>query len=123
MRYRQHDLEFWENKRKLENYRKERDSSDKSESNKRLSNIIRKNFETVIIGAIAEFEDSFGYIWGIDKEGDELTDKEKVAREVWEDVRKTILDKGNNKKRASLRELSNHDVKWNKYRYDFKVKE
>lgn len=168
-----HSDEFWAQKMKLEKIREENKQNYNEDSNRRLCKIIEKNFNTSIIGAIADFEQDFGYIWGADelvlevdsddyssakkkiiekcpegwtpnlnlnknsffeedgkqyvavnikKNDDRLTKEEKIARDVWEDCRKSILDRGNNKKRASVKEIQNHDVKWNKYNYNFKFR-
>jgi hypothetical protein len=81
--------------------------------------IIKKRLQTTMIGAIYEFEENFGYLWGMDKDENEpLTDKEQRFLGQWEDARNRILNKGNNQLRQCLGELekSQGQVKYN-YRF------
>lgn len=147
-----------------------------NEDKERLKNIIEKNFQTCMIGALSDFELDFGYIWGVEelifempyddsenediakkiakskcpkgwtpdlkfssknsffieddknlavtiirKDKKNLTKDEQKAREIWEDVRCSILDRGNNKKRETLKEIDNHHIKWKRYNYNFNI--
>lgn len=117
-----HDDSFWKNKMKLEKIREDGKKNYERGSNERLCKIIEKNFNTAIIGALSDFEKEFGPLWGQGKKKGELSEREREMREIWEDVRKSILDRGNGKKRASIREISNNEVKWNRYKYNFEVR-
>lgn len=55
---------------------------------------VSTSVRTAMIGAIASFEENFGYLWGHDKDG-ELTPEEKKMDELWQKTRTEILDKGN----------------------------
>ena len=86
-----------------------------------IDRILSKRFQTTMIGAISEFEKSFGYLWGIDKSEDEqLTDREEKFLDIWEDTRNRILNNGNNQLRKALSEVKNNNVRYN---YKFKMKE
>lgn len=77
--------------------------------------ILKKRFQTTMIGAIYEFEKAFGYLWGQDKdENEELTDKEEKFLDIWEDTRNKILNNGNNQLRKALSEINS-----NKNHYKF----
>ena len=44
--------------------RAESESKYKDSSKRRLSNILKKKFDTTIIGSLAAFEERFGELWG-----------------------------------------------------------
>ena len=68
--------------------------------------ILRKRFQTTMIGALHEFEKSFGYLWGAHKpEDEELTNKEEQFLDIWEETRNRVLNKGNNQLRKAVSEI------------------
>lgn len=93
----------------------------KESSKKRLSNNIRKKFDTTIIGSLAVMEEFFGELWGHGLRYNELTDDEKDWREAWEEARTKMLDLGNSNSRASQNEISQYTISWNKYVTNFIV--
>jgi len=60
---------------------------------------IEKRFKTTMIGALAQFEKYFGYLWENDS-----PNREKFEN-LWEDTRNNILNNGNNQIRLALRDL------------------
>lgn len=78
--------------------------------------IVTKRFQTTMIGALYEFEKSFGYLWGQDKNPDFLTESEDSFRDRWEMVRNQILNNGNNQLRKCLTDLD----RINNYKYHYK---
>ena len=86
---------------------------------KGLINQITKRFQTTIIGSLARFEDNFGYLWGFNSDK-ELTDKQIEFAEMWEYVRTSVLNHGNNQMRLAIDEIIDHIEKENElYRYHF----
>lgn len=83
-------------------------------------NILTKRFQTTMIGAIFEFEQNFGYLWGLDKQETELTENQQKFRLKWEDTRNQILNNGNNQLRKCLSDLCKVQTKNIKYNYNFK---
>ncbi len=81
----------------------------------RLSTSLNKRMKTIMIGALAAFEDSFGPLWGQDKSISELTDKETKFRELWDQTRTNILNKGNNQARLATEELGEYTTEWNRH--------
>jgi len=79
--------------------------------------ILTKRFQTTMIGALYEFEQSFGYLWGQDKYYEDLTEQQKKFRDRWENTRNQILNNGNSQLRKCLNELSSN--KQNTYSYKF----
>jgi hypothetical protein len=88
-------------------------------SKKRFIKTMSTKFKTTMIGALAAFEEDFGYLWGHGKQEDELTLEEKKCRELWNETRTAILNKGNNQLRATIDELSHYTLKWEKYQTQF----
>jgi hypothetical protein len=85
-------------------------------------NILTKRFQTTMIGALFEFEKAFGYLWGHDKEENDLTEKELDFLDRWDFTRNQILNNGNTQLRKALIDLDKYagDVK---YKYNFYRKE
>lgn len=68
--------------------------------------LITKRFQTTMIGALYQFEKNFGYLWGIDLDEDELSNRQLDMRDSWEDTRNSILNNGNNQLRQVVSELT-----------------
>ncbi len=96
-----------------------RDSKYKEKSKKRLSNIISTKMKTSFIGSISACENSFGFLWGHGKPENELDEEELSMREIWESVRAQILDNGNSQLRATMNEIHNYTISWDRYHLDF----
>jgi hypothetical protein len=88
-------------------------------SKKKLSNAVKKRFDTTIIGTLSIFENFFGHLWGHGLHYDQLTDDQKDFRSIWEEVRTKILDHGNNHSRGAMNEISNYTISWNRYVMNF----
>ena len=84
---------------------------------------INKRFQTTIIGAIARFEDSFGYLWGQNTEESDLTDTQKDFLDLWESTRTSILNHGNRQMRESIDEVMDYiEEQDSYYKYHFIIK-
>lgn len=75
----------------------------------RLSKVIANKLQTTMIGALAAIEEGFKEVW----------DEEHT--EVYESIRKRILDLGNKQIRQVDDELDNYDVKWNRFKLNLPV--
>lgn len=81
--------------------------------------ILKKRFQTTMIGALYEFEKNFGYLWAYDKDEDEpLTDKEEKFLDIWEQTRNQILNNGNNQLRKAISEIKKCS---NSCQYNYKL--
>lgn len=80
---------------------------------------LSKRFQTTMIGAIYAFEESFGYLWGFDKDDHELTESEKRFRLKWENTRNNILNNGNHQMRSAIKDLYRSNKSSNSY-YNYK---
>lgn len=85
-------------------------------------NILTKRFQTTMIGALFEFEKTFGYLWGHDKDENDLTDKELDFLDRWDFTRNQILNNGNSQLRKALIDLDKYSGNV-KYKYNFYRKE
>lgn len=89
---------------------------------KGIINQITKRFQTTIIGSLARFEDNFGYLWGHNSDK-ELTDKQQEFLDMWDHVRTSILNHGNNQMREAIDEIIEHIEKENNlFKYHFIIK-
>lgn len=87
------------------------------ESKKKLKKNVEKKMKTTFIGAIDKIEKKFGHLWA--KNQKDLNSSERLWRGLWEELRKEILDQGNNQLRAALSEIDEYQIEWNKYHIEF----
>lgn len=97
----------------ISNYRKTR-------SKEQLAKDTKKKFMTTMIGAIARFEESFGYLWGHGEE--RLTAEQRRNKTLWDHVRKTILDNGNDQIQFFNEDLENYEVLGSKFSIQLPVR-
>lgn len=92
-------------------------------SKTRLKKETRKRIQTTMIGALSSIEKFLGFLWGQGPdEGQILTKEQMQMKEVFEELRTEILDKGNNQIRNVEAEIENYDVVWNKYHINLPIK-
>lgn len=87
-----------------------------------LSKNVHRAIRTAFIGAISQFEKSFGYLWGHGKDKAEITENQQRFLDLWLQTRINILDCGNAQSRIIEREFEKFIVKYNGYQYKFQVK-
>lgn len=85
--------------------------------NEQEKDLVKKRFQTTMIGALHEFEKNFGYLWGHDKDLEELTDRQDEFRYIWENTRNNILNNGNDQLRKCLLDLGRNNSYKNTYHY------
>lgn len=90
-------------------------------SRETLKRHITSKLKTTMIGALASFEEAFGYLWGRGLDEEDLTPEQIKNRDVWELVRTEVLNKGNNQLRAAMSEIDLYSVVFNKMEYKFVV--
>ena len=110
---------FLEFKYEAKKRRKESESKYKDNSKRRLSNILKKKFDTTIIGSLAAFEEKFGELWGHGLAMGDLDEDQRYWREVWMETRSKVLDNGNANLRAAQNEISQYTLSWNRYVTNF----
>jgi hypothetical protein len=102
--------------RKQSEYKVAREDKYKSDSKDRLSKILKKKVETTMIGALSSIEDHFSFLWN----GSE-TPEQKIMYDLFQKVRSEILDKGNTQARNVDAELSQYEIKWQRYTIEMPV--
>jgi hypothetical protein len=89
-------------------------------SKTRLKKEIKKRIETTMIGALASVEKYFGHLWG--HNALEVSPEQAQLKEIYEELRSEILDKGNAQIRNADSEIETYDVTWNKYHISIPIK-
>lgn len=84
-------------------------------SKDRLAKIVTKKIQTTMIGAIADIEEYFSYLWNVDNP----TAEDLEFKTLFDDLRQSILDRGNNQIRNIKVELDQYDIHWNRHQVKF----
>lgn len=95
-------------------YKQKREEKYKLDSKDRLSKILRKKIETTMIGALSSIEERFGFLW-TNADNSPITEEQTLMKDLYQQVRSEILDKGNNQARNVDAELAQYEVEWLKY--------
>lgn len=82
----------------------------------KLLRLLKKKITTIFIGDIFSIENKFGYLWGKNKKIEELTEDEKKYRNLWNELRVEILDRGNKIFRSIEQEINIYEIKFLGYR-------
>jgi hypothetical protein len=91
--------------------KQKREEQKRELSREKLLNIAKKKVQTTMIGAISTIENYFGFLWDIENP----TAEQKELRNIFEEVRSEILDRGNTQMRNLENEFINYDITWKKY--------
>jgi hypothetical protein len=100
--------DFEKNKKMFEDYRKIKEDRHKVLSYNSLKDRMVNRLKTTMIGAISSIENKFGFLWGHNQ--DDLTPEQQELKSYFEELRKEILDKGNNQIRGVDSDLLNYDI-------------
>ena len=90
----------------------------KEKSKDRLAKNCKKKVQTTMIGALSSIEDHLGFLWG-HKSDEALSEEQEKMRQLYEELRSEILDKGNTQMRNIDAELTQYDINWNYIVYRF----
>ncbi len=104
--------DFFENKKRFEQFKKQREESVKEQSRERLKEIACKKIETTMIGAVCSIEKHLSFLWKDDP----------ALKSIFNELRYEILRKGNDQKRNMQIEISHYDIIWKKYNSIIPVK-
>jgi hypothetical protein len=115
------NMEFYRNKELVAKRKKEQELRYKEQSKQNLRKSVSIKIRTTMIGALSVFEDYFGYLWGHEQETP-LNPNQLKFRQMWEDARAEILDKGNSNLRGAEEEISNYECEWKRYHNEFVIK-
>jgi transcription termination factor Rho len=83
------------------------------DSKGRLLKIGSKQIRTTMIGALDIIEKNFGFLWN--HNGQPQTDEQLLFKEKYEEVRKSILDKGNQQIHNFSQEIQQYQIIWKRY--------
>ncbi len=114
--------DFLTNKKLKEAQKKANQERTSANSRRKLDNVIEKKFKTTMIGSLSRFEERFGELWGHGKKIEDLTEEERVWREIWDVTRTEVLNNGNNQLRAIKEESAHYDVDYKGYQLKLPVK-
>ena len=101
--------------------RSTREERNRDVSKDKLFKAAKKKVQTTMIGALSTIEKNFGFLWGYES-SDELTPEQEHMKELFEEVRADILDRGNNQIRNLEAEFTNYEINWLRYRMTIPVK-
>ena len=115
------DQSYDEMIRASEDFKKHKADKFKEVSKERLLKISKKKVQTTMIGALSTLEEKFGFLWGKDQQ-EPLTPEQKHMKELYEEARSEILDRGNNQTRNLEAEFANYEINWNRYHMTLPVR-
>tara|TARA_Y100000310_G_scaffold268477_1_gene281096 strand:+ start:215 stop:616 length:402 start_codon:yes stop_codon:yes gene_type:complete len=107
--------------RKSEKYKSEKANRYQEVSKERLLKISKKKIQTTMIGALSTVEKYLGFLWGHES-SEALTPEQEHLKEVYNEVRSEILDRGNNQARNLETEFAAYDINWLRYQITLPVK-
>lgn len=95
-------------------YKSKKEEKFKEASRTRLSKIAKKKIQTTMIGSLSTVEKFFGFLWGHDNE-EELTPEQEHMKNLFDEARAEILDRGNSQIRNLETEVAQYDISWKRY--------
>ena len=107
--------------RKSEGYKSDKTNKSKEVSKERLLKISKKKIQTTMIGALSTVEKHFGFLWGHES-SEPLSPEQEHLKEIYNEVRSEILDRGNNQARNLETEFAAYDINWLRYKITLPVK-
>ena len=108
--------------RRSEKYKTDKTNKYKEVSKDRLLKISKKKIQTTMIGALSTIEKHFGFLWGHES-GEALTPEQEHVKQLFDEVRSEILDRGNNQARNLEAEFNNYEINWLRYQITLPVKD
>jgi transcription termination factor Rho len=111
------DNNFLKNSINLKNIREERK---KEVSKETLFKSCKKKVQTTMIGALDVVEKHFGFLWAF-QEGEDLTSEQKQLKDIYEEARASILDRGNTQIRNMEAEFSHYEISKKRYQINLPV--
>jgi len=99
------DREFYEQEQEYKKRQCIQQDNEAYTAKQRIKKKAKISVETAVIGALADIEDMLGYLWKHGKRYESLNEEEREMREIWLDLRDSILDRGNNSKQILLKEI------------------
>ena len=94
-----------------------REDRKKELSKDKLLSVTKKKVQTTMIGAISTIENHLGFLWDVENP----TAEQKELRNIFEEMRSEILDRGNTQIRNLENEFSSYDVIFKNYTLNLPV--
>ena len=107
--------------RKSDNFKADKTNRYKEVSKDRLLKVSKKKIQTTMIGALSTVEKHLGFLWGHES-SEELTPEQEHLKEIYDEIRSEILDRGNNQARNLETEFAAYDINWLRYQITLPVK-
>lgn len=95
--------------------KQQRENRQKEVARERLCKIATKKIKTTMIGALSSVEKFFGFLWNQTDQA--LTPEQQHLKNLYEEARAEILDKGNTQIRNLEAEFTNYEVTWRRYNH------
>ena len=91
--------------------KKIREERNKEVSKDSLFKSSKKKVQTTMIGALSTIEESFGFLWGFqEKDESKLTPEQIHLKNIYDEARAKILDRGNTQIRNLELEFAGYDI-------------
>lgn len=103
----------------LKNIREQRKKEVSKDS---LFKSCKKKIQTTMIGALDVLEKRFGFLW-LHEDTEELSQEQKQLKDIYDEARADILDKGNSQIRNLESEFSNYEVTKKRFTINLPVSE
>ena len=91
--------------------KQKKEGRQKELSKDKLFGVAKKKIQTTMIGSISTIENHFSFLWDIENP----TVEQRELRNIFEEVRSEILDRGNTQIRNLENEFGNYEITWKKY--------
>lgn len=88
--------------------KKAREERSKAVSCDDLFKVVKKKIQTTMIGSLSTIEEYFGFLWN--HGFSELSEEQKHIKDIYEEARAKILDRGNTQIRDLELEFTNYEI-------------
>lgn len=95
-------------------FKQRKEEKYKEASANRLSKIAKKKIQTTMIGSLSTVEKFFGFLWA-HGDSEELTPEQEHMKNLFDEARAEILDRGNSQIRNLETEVAQYDISWKRY--------
>lgn len=95
--------------------KKAREERSKAVSCDDLFKAVKKKIQTTMIGSLSTIEEYFGFLWNFGVDDSQLTKEQKDIKDIYEEARAKILDRGNTQIRDLELEFTNYEIVRKKY--------
>ncbi len=99
-----------------------REERSKEVSKDTLFRAAKKKIQTTMIGALSTLEEGFGFLWGFNESGEELSQEQQHLKDIYDEVRAKILDRGNTQIRNLEAEFAQYEITSKRHNYSIPVK-